>query len=189
MVVLTTDRTRVACLKRWPFVLLLGITWLLVLISVGVASSLKSLRALLVVAPLSRVSFRLVFSSFLNHVRRIALLVIWLARLVLGRLHKVHLCIILHRQVLCWGMSIMRSVVCEWLLGASSSVNMSIFILVPLSWRIGSSMLIRWCPTGQILWTHVMNLVSVLWYALGRIIHVTRVLNVVSTVTLGQRPN
>ena len=109
--VLTTYRTRMVCSKRWPFALLLGIAQVLVLILVGVASSLGSWWALLVVYPLSRVPFWLVFLLFLHHVRRVVLLVV-LVWLVLGRLHKVNLCIGLHRRVLCWGLSITRSLVC-----------------------------------------------------------------------------
>ena len=90
MVVLTTYRTRMVCSERWPFALSLGIAWLLALIPVGVASSVGLRWTLLVVAPLSRIPFWLVFFFFLHHVRRVVLLVI-LVRLFLGWLHKFHL--------------------------------------------------------------------------------------------------
>lgn len=66
MVILTKDQKRVVCLKNFPLVLPLGVYCLLVLISVGVASSLRSQRALLIVASLSMISFRLFFPFFLT---------------------------------------------------------------------------------------------------------------------------
>ena len=50
--------------------------------------------------PLSSVPFWLVYGFFIYHIRRVVLLVI-LVGLVLGRLHKFHMCIGLHRRVLC----------------------------------------------------------------------------------------
>lgn len=96
----------------------LGIAWLLVLILVGVTSSLGSQWALLVAAPLYRVPLGLVFCLFLNHVRRVVLLII-LVWLILGWLHKVHMCIGLRRWVMCLGLSTILSHVCTWPLGGA----------------------------------------------------------------------
>ena len=153
----------------------LGIAWLLVLILVGVTSSLGLQWALLVVAPLSRVPFGLVFCLFLNHVRRVVLLII-LVWLILGRLHKVHLCIVLRRWVVGLGLSIMMSHVCTWPLGGSSSISFSSCILGPLILRIRSSLVIRWHPISQILLLHMMNLKSRLRHVLGRPMCVTGIL-------------
>ena len=64
MVVLTIDLTRVVFSKRWLFYFPLGFSWLLVFILVRVASSLRSWAPFLVVSPLSRIPFGLVFSFF-----------------------------------------------------------------------------------------------------------------------------
>ena len=109
--ILSTYLTEMVCLKRWPFSLPLGIDWLLVLILVGVTSSLGSRWALLVAAPLSKVPFGFVFFLFINDIWRVVILII-LVWLILGRLHKVHLCIVLRRWVVCMGLSIMFSCVC-----------------------------------------------------------------------------
>ena len=82
-----------------------GSAWLLVLILVGVTSSLGSWWALLVATPISKVPFCLVFLVFLNHIRRVVILII-LVWLILGWLHKVHLCIVLRRWFMCLGLSI-----------------------------------------------------------------------------------
>jgi len=154
-----------------------GSAWLLVLIQVGVTSSLGSRWALLVAAPLSRVPFGLVFYLSFNYVRRVILLII-LVWFILGRLHKVHLCIFLHRWVMCLGLSILLSHVCTWPLAGSCSVSFSSCILGPLSWRIRSSLVIRWCPISQILLLHMMTLKFRLRHVLGRPMCVTGILTV-----------
>ena len=91
--------------------MLLGIAWLLVLVLVVVISQPGLWWALLVAAPLSRVPFEFVFYLFFYHVRRVILLIklVWL---ILGQLHKVHLCIVLHRWVMFLGLRILLSHVC-----------------------------------------------------------------------------
>ena len=115
------------------------------------------------------------FCLFLNHVRRVFLLII-LVWLILGRLHKVHLCIGLRRWVVCLGLSIMLSRVFTWPLGGSSSVSVSSCVLGPLSRRIRSSLVICLRPISQILLRHMMTLKSGLRHVLGRIMCVTGIL-------------
>ena len=112
---------------------------------------------------------------FIHHVRRVALLVV-LVWLVLGVLHKVHLCIGVHRRFFFWGTIITQSLVCTWLFEGSSSVSVSFCVLGPLSRRIRSSLVIRWHPIGQILLRHMMTLKIGLRYVLGRTVCVTGVL-------------
>ena len=129
------------------------------------SSDLGSWWALLVAAPLSRVPFGLVFCLFLNHVRRVVLLII-LVWLILGRLHKVHLCIGLRRWVMCLGLSIIPSRVFTWSLGRSSSISVYSCVLGPLSQRINSSLVIHWRSISQILMLHMMTLKSKLRHVL-----------------------
>ena len=129
---------------------------------------------LLVASPPSRIPFWLFFKFFLHHVRRDVLLII-LVWLVLGLLHKVHLCIVLHRWVMCWGLSITRSMVCAWLLEGSSSVSVSFYVLIRLSRRIGS----WWYACALLVKNflrHMMTLKTGLRYVLGRIVRVIGVL-------------
>ena len=81
--------------------MLLGIARLLVLVPVGVISSLGPWWALLVAAPLSRVPFEFVFYLSFDHIRRVILLII-LVWLILGRLHKFHLCIVCVGGLCAW---------------------------------------------------------------------------------------
>ena len=91
--------------------MLLSIAWLLVLVPVRVISSPRSRWALLVAAPLSKVPFEFIFYLSFDHVRRVILLII-LVWLILGWLHKVHLCIVLCWWVMCLGLSMLLSYVC-----------------------------------------------------------------------------
>ena len=177
--VLTTYQIRMVCSKRWPFSLSLGITWLLVPISVGVTSSFGSRWELLIAAPQSRVPFGLVFYLSFNHVRRVVLLII-LVWLILGRLHKVHLCIGLRRWVVCLGLSMLFSHVFTWPMGGSSSVIFSSCVLGPPGQRVRSSLVIFLRPISQILLRHMMTLKSGLRHVLGRLMCVTRILTIVA---------
>ena len=152
--------------------MLLRIYWLLVLVLVGFISQSGPWWALLVAAPLSMVPFEFFFYLYFDHVRRVILLII-LVWLILGRLHKVHLCIVLRWWVMCLGLSILLSHICTWPLGGSSSISFSSCILGPLSWRVRSSLVIRWRPIIQIFLLHMMTLKSGLIHVLGRAMCVT----------------